>query len=290
MAYTKQEFVHGQTLTANHLNHIEDGVAQLDTTVYNVGEQVEKVATDVSNLNSITNSLITDVGKDKATANDSFSNAIKGVASGSAIVLNNVSPIPHRPIIKVNAVADPKSVTVLCGGKNLSPVDSVTFINNTTISFDPPLPAGTYTLSANIVSTDTDRNNNGVTLLRGASAAMFFAVTRANAQHTFTTEFPVTAMNVCASYNQVDGEGDTATWSNIQIETGDTPTGFEEPHPLVEYNVSEDGYVENAVSVHPSMTIVSDNETAALSVEYNRDATALIADLFARVHALENKT
>jgi hypothetical protein len=44
MAYTKQNFVDNQTLSAEHLNHIENGIASLDTNKADTGHAHPKLA------------------------------------------------------------------------------------------------------------------------------------------------------------------------------------------------------------------------------------------------------
>lgn len=120
-------------------------------------------------------------------------------------------------------------VTVKTVNKNLWPHDSsLTF--DTFKRVDVSLPAGTYTLSANVVSNDTD---NDVCLVRihnedtNVGEAGFI---KRNGRYstTFTTKADTTSVYLYAGYKYDSSMGDTATFTDIQIEKGDTATEYVE--------------------------------------------------------------
>lgn len=75
MSYTKQNFVDGNTLTASELNHIEDGIKNLENTVNNISSTAGKdgisPTVTVSKSGKVTTVKITDKdGTKTATIND----------------------------------------------------------------------------------------------------------------------------------------------------------------------------------------------------------------------------
>lgn len=56
MAYTKQNFIKGQTLKADHLNTIEDGIEANENALIELGEQIDNLKTE-----AITNDEIDEI-------------------------------------------------------------------------------------------------------------------------------------------------------------------------------------------------------------------------------------
>lgn len=103
---------------------------------------------DSSAVNEIADAVISNEDK----ANRFFSNALNGTATGEAVKMDDVSPLPHEMAVKVSGVEDISAVKVLAQGKNLANVygfstdslkgqDSVRKLSNsygTTISTTEP--------------------------------------------------------------------------------------------------------------------------------------------------------
>lgn len=143
-----------------------------------------------------------------------FANAIKGNLSGVVVRADDVSPVEQNPVVKVH-------------GKNLSPYGTITFTRNKSYLLDNPLPAGTYTISAHITSDDTDSIYSAVSINNKNEVMKYIALKRGNrVSSTFSVDKPITNIDFCAAYNYSQGEGDTATWSDIQIEQGETATEY----------------------------------------------------------------
>ena len=143
-----------------------------------------------------------------------MANAIRGKVSGEVIRVDDVSPMEHYPDVKVY-------------GKNLIPFGTITFEKNQSEILANPIPAGTYTLSALITSTDTDSEYSAISINHKGTVMKYIALKRNERVSTkFTVTEPITNLDFCAAYNYSQGNGDTATWSDIQLEAGDTATDY----------------------------------------------------------------
>lgn len=123
--------------------------------------------------------------------------------------------------------------------KNLCPENNISFDNSQQVKFETPIPAGTYTASAIVESTDTD----------SSVCLMFFYYTDNNTKEvyinrssngervskTFTLSQDSTRVRIYASEGYSLSVGDTGTFTKLQIETGDQMTDYvpygEEPEP-----------------------------------------------------------
>lgn len=135
-------------------------------------------------------------------------------------------PTPDSPQDLVNiAVNNPVNVCVY--GKNLLPVSSVTVDNHQSFMLPNPLPVGKYTFRAHIVSNDTDRDLSTVVFMNGNDNVAYIPLKRGDATFTFNAPIPIDKVDFCAAYNYSEGTGDTATWTNIQLECGENVTEYE---------------------------------------------------------------
>lgn len=142
-------------------------------------------------------------------------NAVKGYLSGAVVMVDDVSPVEHSPIVKVR-------------GKNIFPFSTITFTKNNSIILDHPIPAGTYTISAHITSNDTDSIYSAVSINNKSEVMKYVSLKRdTRVSATFTVDKPITNIDFCAAYNYAQGEGDSATWADIQIEEGAVATDYE---------------------------------------------------------------
>lgn len=80
--------------------------------------------------------------------------------------------------------------------------------------------------------------------------------------------------------------GDTAEFSNIQVEVGDTATEYEPYVEPVEYSVSADGIVEGVTPIHPTTTLMTDTAGAVMDCTYNRDINKAFEELTNKIIAL----
>lgn len=132
-------------------------------------------------------------------------------------------------------------------GKNLCPVNEVTFETSYQIKFETPIPPGTYTCSAVIDSTDVE----------SAACLMLFYYSDSTTKEVYITREPevrvfntaelakeATRVRIYASEGHAMSSGDTATYSMIQIEAGEQMTAYEpygyEPEPEPELEDSKE--------------------------------------------------
>lgn len=196
---------------------------------------------------------------------------MSGTASGELVSLKDVSPVEHTVGVKTSAA----KIQVL--GKNWLDCGTVDISVNGRLfdNMGNPIPAGTYTLSANITSTDVDSTQCMVTYWSDNVNYVAKPIGRGNrASMAFTTDKPITRIQVYAGYGNGQSLGDTATFADCQLESGTVATSYEPYKPLVEYAQGE-----AVKSIHPTMNIMTDTEGASVDVEYLRDIDAYIDNL-----------
>lgn len=166
----------------------------------------------------------------------------------------SITTIPNTINVTVTKNDDPiqtqtLNIPVPVYRKNLCSTNNLTFETSEQIKFTENIPAGDYVISAMIESTDTDSTANlalfyyadgstkEVYLTRGITGARVFK--------TFTLTKEATRVRLYASEGHTLSSGDTATWSDIQIEAGSEMTAFEyyitESYGLPGVPVSKDG-------------------------------------------------
>lgn len=130
--------------------------------------------------------------------------------------------LPYEPPEKYK-----NSITV--GGKNLWSFGDLEFTKYKEITFSPPLPAGDYIFTADVVSTDTDSSNR---FLRfndvdgNKLGSTYFEDKKKNICH-ITTNTDITTLLLYASDNYNNGANDICTYSNVQLECGSIATSYE---------------------------------------------------------------
>jgi hypothetical protein len=187
-------------------------------------------------------------------------------------------------------IGDLTSVTVSRCGKNVAPCGTLTFTRGKDVRLDTPLPAGTYTISACITSSDTDGDTSSVSLnyVNGgvAKAVAYLTLSRGTRDsRTVTLKEPVTNLYFCAAYNETQGTGDTATWADIQLEVGSSATDFES-YSVAAVSPAADGKVEGLTSVYPTTTVMTDTSGAVAQWEYNRDTNKVMERLVKAIISL----
>jgi len=132
--------------------------------------------------------------------------------------------------------------------KNLCPENNITFENSQTIRFETPIPAGTYTASAIVESTDTDNSVCLMLFYYADNSTLEVYISRsANSERvskTFTLAQDATKVRIYASEGYNPSVGDTATFTQLQIEAGDqmteyVPYGEEEITPEPDPDIPE---------------------------------------------------
>lgn len=123
--------------------------------------------------------------------------------------------------------------------KNLCPENNITFENSQTIRFETPIPAGTYTVSSIVESTDTDSANCLLLFYYEDNSTLEVYIGRSSGSErvskTFVLTQDATKVRIYASEGYNPSVGDTATFTQLMIEAGDQMTDYvpygEEPAP-----------------------------------------------------------
>ena len=160
-----------------------------------------------------------------ASINDALSPRIVENATGETVTVDDASGA-RLAGLKLYG----KSVQNITKGKNLCSVADIEISGSQTVSLDE-IPAGTYTISAVVTSTDTDANE----------CLMMFYYTDSNTKEinigrstgdtrvSVSVKFdkPVNKVRVYASTAHGTSSGDTASVNDLQIESGSTATAYE---------------------------------------------------------------
>lgn len=235
------------------------------------------------------------VSAEQNRADNTFSNALKGSKSGSAILIDDISPVAHNMGVKIssNTVTDLTAVKVSRCGKNL-------FDNNKLSDWGLTLSDGKYTGDVGLLNEKTlfssFKSNTRYTIsvkasnLSKSSATLLIiinytdgtnqTVIRVNSTTESVYSFTSTA-NANKSISNITStfyEGDTINIAYIQIEEGTTATEYE-PYEGAEYTPTADGTVNGVTSLYPNTTLMTDTEGVIIDCEYNRDINKAFAEL-----------
>ena len=133
------------------------------------------------------------------------------------------TPTPEAPVELVSV----ENPTVVVAGKNLLNIGTATFEVTKLFMLDTPIPAGEYWLRCNIVSADTDGNYSTIVFQDNGTNVLYLPLKRGDVSQKITLKGLVDRVQLCAAYNNNEGVGDEATWSNLQLERSDKFTGYE---------------------------------------------------------------
>lgn len=241
---------------------------------------------------------------ERTYANNSFSGALRGSASGEAVRLTDVSPIEHEIKIKLTAESnhsDFSGVTLKRYGKNLLPYPyrntniDYTFngINYKVKSDGTVVLNGTaneqsYFILAGLVL------NKGVYYLsgcpsggEGSTYSIYFQYDNFSyykADYGSGVKIDINEKKNCAVAINI---GKNTAVSNLifkpMLEVGGKLTDFEERRTAVAYTPAVDGTVTGVTSISPDMTFLSDTDGIIINAEYNRDLNKAISELYALV-------
>ena len=241
---------------------------------------------------------------ERTYANNSFSDALRGSASGEAVRLTDVSPIEHEIKIKLTAESnhsDFSGVTLKRYGKNLLPYPykntniDYTFngINYKVKSDGTVVLNGTaneqsYFILAGLVL------NKGVYYLsgcpsggQGSTYSIYFQYDNFSyykADYGSGVKIDINEKKNCAVAITI---GKNTAVSNLifkpMLEVGSKLTDFEERRTAVAYTPAVDGTVTGVTSISPDMTFLSDTDGIIINAEYNKDLNKAISELYALV-------
>ena len=179
-------------------------------------------------LNSCAGAIVCEASGEVISIADASNGKLCGLTVYGKTTQNG-TPSPESPV-PLESAGDSGSVGVTVLGKNLWHLRNVTISQNGAIKFANPLEPGTYTLSLECTSTDTDYDTCRIGFDGGAKngGAVNIYVTRGSrVSRTVTLYNRSTDLNFSASTSNGPAAGDTATFTNIQVEVGSIATDYE---------------------------------------------------------------
>ena len=141
-------------------------------------------------------------------------------------------PSPTSPLW-INNAGDSGTigVTILKKQKNLCPVNDISVETSAQIKFGTILPAGEYTISGVIKSTDTDVSQCLLLFYYDEGSTKETNINRSSDSErvsvTVSLKKPCSRMRIYAGESHATSNGDTATYNDFQIEEGSTVTSYE---------------------------------------------------------------
>lgn len=153
------------------------------------------------------------------------------------------TPSPTNPLW-INNAGDSGAigVTILKKQKNLCPVNDISFETSTQIRFGVTFPAGEYTISGVIKSTDTDVSQCLLLFYYEDGSTKEININRSIDDERVTATVvltkPCSRMRIYAGESHATSSGDTATYNDFQIEEGSTASEFEPYIPPQTFAVS----------------------------------------------------
>lgn len=222
---------------------------------------------------------------ERTYANNSFSGALRGSASGEAVRLTDVSPIEHEIKIKLTAESnhsDFSGVTLKRYGKNLL-----------------PYPYSDTTKTVNGI-TFTDNGDGSVTISGTATGGAYFYLQRNEdygAEEINSVTKPSNnngVYTICKRmhYNPINKTVTINIHPNTtinetvypQVELGVKATDYEAYLPPTEYTPSSDGTVTGVTGNSEDITLMTDTAGVTVNAEYNKDINKVISELYTLVN------
>lgn len=220
----------------------------------------------------------TGISKEKSRANNNFANAVKGVANGSVVRIDDVSPIEHT--VKINVQGDIENTVVNKYGKNLFHINECNL--ETTEPWgakrigDIDIRTGKYVASCNFKQVGADKSEVALSIRNKDDVTQIIKTVKStDVEGSLICPFDVSEgvngvvlflySNVTESYLSTECD-----FTHIQIEAGESATDFEVYKGKETYTPDENGDV-TVNSVSPTMTLTTNNANVTLSCEYNKD-------------------
>lgn len=253
------------------------------------------------------------VAIEQKRSDNTFSNALRGSKSDTAMLLDDISPVTHDMGVKVRGknLFDINNPLICAHSSNnisrLPKIEDGIIYFNTWYTIDggagfliPMPPNTTFTISFDVVSGEfrsdvtcaesVDENN--ILVNWGGFLPQYNNVNRL----TYTQ--PSDKHFICFLLSCVGGFYNCGI-KNIQIELGTTATAYTPYVPdltavkviksnasgeaVAEYTPTADGIVEGVTSLYPNTTLMTDTEGVLIDCEYNRDINKAFAALEAAI-------
>lgn len=226
----------------------------------------------------------TGILKEKSRANNNFANAVKGVANGPVVRIDDVSPIEHT--VKINVQGDIENTIVNRYGKNLFHINECNL--ETTEPWgakrigDIDIRTGKYVASCNFKQVGADKSEVALSIRNKDDVTQIIKTVKStDVEGSLICPFDVGEgvngvvlflySNVTESYLSTECD-----FTHIQIEAGESATDFEVYKGKETYTPDENGDV-TVKSVSPTMTLTTNNANVTLSCEYNKDLNKCIS-------------
>lgn len=182
------------------------------------------------------------VGKGLVVLENSAQTALQDLKLYGRSSQNGV-PSPTSPLW-INNAGDSGTigVTIRKKQKNLCPVNDIQFTTSEQIKFGVTLPAGEYSVSGVIKSTDTDVSQCLLLFYYEDSSTKEVNINRSiddeRVDVTVVLKKPCSRMRIYAGESHATSNGDTATYNDFQIEEGSVVSGYEPYIPGQTFAVS----------------------------------------------------
>lgn len=170
-------------------------------------------------------------GKSTIVLENSAQAALQGLKLFGRSSQNGV-PSPTNPLwINNTGDAGTIGVTILKKQKNLCPINDILVETSTQIKFGMVLPAGEYTVSGVIKSTDTDVSQCLLLFYYEDDSTKEANINRSvddeRVSVTVVLKKTCSRMRIYAGESHATSGGDTATYNDFQIEEGSIVSGYE---------------------------------------------------------------
>lgn len=246
------------------------------------------------------------VAIEQKRSDNTFANALKSSKSGSAILIDDISPVTHEMSVKISSdtVTDLTAVKVTRCGKNLIPFPY------------SQLPIGITTLNGIEFTVYED----GSILMNGTATTGFSRYLYGNTQDLLglragdiitgskwvSDDSQIANFNLTFNYYNIDGDmkegvinlksqqnltttitedyvgwgiyiyiSSGKTFDNLlfkpQLELGKTATDYEPYVEPTEYTPTADGTVNGVTSLYPNTSLTTDTDGVIIDCEYNKD-------------------
>ncbi|MEE1239710.1 MAG: hypothetical protein UHO61_07290 [Acutalibacteraceae bacterium] len=261
------------------------------------------------------NAVAEAVATEQNRADNTFANALKGTASGTSILLDNVSPVTHEMSVKISSdtVEDLTAVKVTKYGTNL--IDGLLRSNSSIASGiniqylpdeDCYLLNGTctdtvdaYIISHNFLINDyittTVITVSGSVALNGGYAVFYSGYKDSvdgttynwsgpdiSYSHSVTSSSPRLYLSTTKFYI-TKGVVFEDFKIKIQVAKGKNAAEYEPFIASNEYTPTADGTVEGVTSLYPNTTLLTDTEGVTINCEYNIDIKKYIDNKIAEL-------
>ena len=237
MAYEMKTFKEGDVIMAADLNSLQKAILDTTNAVNSFPDKAYEIISKKMDFDDLTDSLNQ---TKSAIESQIYDICVPFEAKGEMVQSYPIKDFPLEVISYINlepsnlnvnpSQTNPidikawKIIYMKTTGSNLVSYGTIEFDEVKEYSLQPPLPPGTYTITATITSTDTDRAYSSIFFNEGAKAYSLDFERNKRSSRDITISEPITKILFCASGNRSTSENDKAKYENIQIEYSSSPS------------------------------------------------------------------